>query len=363
MTNKETQVQEQGKQLHEQTNRFAANPIANRISRGMQFVLFLTAMAWAGAANMIAERSAAGIAVRFHMGLLESLLESAFLLFLAVIGFRTLDWIATRGRFLADALPLPRRQGYLREWAIGAAIGWGLCLAAALPVLLTGNLHARIAWNPDSFIGEVVGWVDILIGVLAVEVIFHGYPFRRLIAAVGPGFATILISVLFGALVVQANPPRNVGMAGIDCTLFGVLLAMAWLRTHALWLGWGLHFSYRGVMAIVFGLPIAGHGEFGSPIDMYATGARWLSGGAFGLDAAFLTSLFMIGAMIVLYRATRDYAWDYTHPPIVAGGYEVTVAPPAAHVAMEKAAAPPPLVQIMPTTPQTRSVMDVPPQG
>ena len=93
---------------------------------------------------------------------------------------------------------------------------------------------------------------------------------------------------------------------------------------------------------------------------MYATGPRWLSGGAFGLDAALLTGAAMLAAMVVLYRETRDYAWRYTHPPIVAGGYEVTVAPPAAHVAMEKAASPPPLVQILPATPQTQSVRDFP---
>jgi len=90
---------------------------------------------------------------------------------------------------------------------------------------------------------------------------------------------------------------------------------------------------------------------------MYATGPRWLSGGAFGLDAALPTALVMLAGMIVLYRATRDYAWKYTHPPIVAAGYEVTVAPPAAHVAMEKAAAPAPLVQILPSTPQSRSAI------
>jgi uncharacterized protein len=348
--------------LQQQTNPFAGNPIAIQISRGMQFVLFLTAMAWAAAANLIAERAAAGIAARFHFGSLESLLESMFLLFLAVIGFRTLDWIATRGQFGDDALPLPRRQGFLREWAVGAAIGWGLCLAAELPVLLTGNLHARFTWNSNSFTGMVVALVGILVGVLSVEVIFHGYPFRRLIAAVGPSWATILISLLFGVLIVQANPPRNGLLALIDCTLFGLLLAMAWLRTHALWLGWGLHFGYRAVMAIALGLPIAGHGEFGSPVDMYASGPRWLTGGAFGVDAALPTGLVLLGGMIVLYRATRDYAWLYTHAPIVPAGYEVTVAPPAAHVAMEKAAAPPSLVQILPTTPQTRSVVEVPPQ-
>jgi len=173
----------------------------------------------------------------------------------------------------------------------------------------------------------------------------------------------VMISVVFALLVVGANPPHNFTLATIDCTLFGLLLAMAWLRTHGLWLGWGVHFAYRAVTAVALGLPVAGRGEFGTPIDMYASGPRWLTGGAFGLDAALLTGFAMLAGMIVLYRATREYAWQYTHPPIVGAGYEVTVAPPAAHVAMEKAAAPPPLVQIMPTTPQTRSVIDAPPRG
>jgi hypothetical protein len=150
-------------------------------------------------------------------------------------------------------------------------------------------------------------------------------------------------------------------MAVIDCTLFALLLAMAWLRTHALWVGWGMHFAYRAVTAIVLGLPVAGRAEFGSPTDMIASGPRWLTGGAFGPDAAVLTGLAMLGGMIVLYRATRDLAWTHTFRPIVPAGYEVTVAPPAAHVAMEKTAAPPPLVQILPTTPQTRSVVEPPP--
>jgi len=329
----------------------------------MQFTLFVAAMAWAAAANIVSGRAAEGMAARFQLGLIVSLLENAFLLFLAVVGFRTLDWIATRGRFAADALPLPRRSGWQREWAVGAAVGWGLALAAVAPLLLSGNLHGRLVWNSNTAVSLIVALGGVLVSTLALEAIFHGYAFRRLIDAIGPSWAAVLVSVLGASLAVSANPPRNALVATVDCTLFGLLLAMAWLRTHALWLGWGLRFAYRAAMAIVLGLPVAGRGEFGSPTDMYVSGPRWLTGGAFGLDAALLTGVVMLGGMVVLYRATRDYAWQHTHPPIVAGGYEVTVAPPAAHVAMEKAAAPPPLVQILPTTPQTRSVAEVPPQG
>jgi hypothetical protein len=70
--------------------------------------------------------------------------------------------------------------------------------------------------------------------------------------------------------------------------------------------------------------------------------------------------------IIVLVRVTRDYAWNYTYVPIVPAGYPMEAAPPAAHVAMEamaqqtRPAAPLSLVQILPSTPQTRSVGDEP---
>ena len=318
-------------------------------------------MAWAAAANTVAERAAHGIAQRFQLGSAAPLMSGAFVLFLVVVGFRMLDAIATRGRFRGEALALPRRATSVREWMVGAALGWGLCLVAVLPMLLTGHLHGRLGLADGGASAIGMALATLLVVTLGSEVVFRGYPFRRLAAVVGPSWAAILLSMLFAVLIVEANPPRNAVLGLIDCTLLGLLLSMAWMRTHALWLGWGMHFAYRAVAAVALGLPIAGRGEFGSPTDMYATGPRWLTGGAFGLDAAFLTALVLLGGMIVLYRVTRDYAWLYTHAPIVAAGDEATVAPPAAHVAMERAAsAPPPLVQILPSTPQTRSVTTAP---
>lgn len=344
--------------MQQQTIRFGANTV----SRGMHLTLFLTAMAWAAAANIIAGRAAEGIAARFQLGLLVSLLDNLFFLFLVIVGVRTLDWIATRSLYADQVLPLPGRAGWLREWGTGAALGWGLSLAVALPLLISGNLHGTLLWNSNTLAAMAAAVGSILVGVLAIEVVFRGYPFRRLIDTVGSTWGAVLMSVFAAVLVVQANPPRNSSIAIIDCTLFALLLAVAWLRTHALWLGWGLHFAYRTVTAIVMGLPVAGRGEVGSPTDMTASGPRWLTGGAFGPDAAVLTGLMMLVAMAVLYRVTRDLAWTHTFRPIVPAGYEVTVAPPAAHVAMEKAAAPPPLVQILSTTPQTRSVVEPPPK-
>ena len=334
--------------LTAETERRGAGP-----GRVMQLALFATAMAWAAVARTIAGQAARGITVRLQVGQIRLLLEGVFLLFLVVVGFRMMDWVATRGRHDAEVLPLPRRAGWGTEWGVGAAVGWGLCLATVLPVLLTGNLHGRWQMVAGSVGAVVLGLATLLVAALVEEVIFRGYGFRRLMAVVGPSWAAVLMSVAFGVFLVEANSPSHFLVAVLDGTLFGMVLAMAWLRTHALWLGWGLHFAYRAVAAVALGLPVAGRGEPGALSDTFASGPRWLSGGAFGLDAALLTAVAMLGATAVLYRVTREYAWRYTHAPIVAAGYVVEVAPPAAHVAMEKtAAAPPPLVQILPSTPR-----------
>ncbi len=332
----------------------AAGSFANApLSKGMQLALCVVALAWAGAADILASKSAQGLSVRFHLGSLDSLLSALFLLFLVVVGFHMLDWIATRGRFEQEILPLPRRATAAAEWGVGTAVGWGTALVAVLPLLLSGHMHARLNLQASGLVTILIALATLLVASLAEEAIFRGFPFRRLIEAVGPTWATLLLSLLFALVLVLADPPRSLAIALVDETLFGVVLAMAWLRTHALWTGWGLHFAYRVLAAIVFGLPIAGRGVFGSLTDTFATGPRWLTGGAFGLDAALLTAFVLLAGMVALYRATRQYAWEYTFPQLQPGGYEVTVAPPPAHAAMEKAAPPPPLVQILPSTPRS----------
>ena len=329
----------------------AGNFSTTSLSKGMHLALCVVALTWAGAADVLASKSAQGLSVRFHLGSLESLISALFLLFLVVVGFHMLDWIATRGRFEDQILPLPRRATASAEWGVGVAVGWGLSLAAVLPLLLSGHLHARLNLQAGSIVAILLALATFLVASLAAETVFRGFPFRRLIQAVGPSWATILLSVLFGLVLVLANPPGSMGMALVGETLFGVVLAMAWLRTHALWTGWALHFACRAITAVIFGLPVAGRSVFGSVADTFATGPRWLTGGAFGLDAALLTAPVLLAGMIALYRVTRQYAWDYTFPQLQPGGYEVTVAPPPAHVAMERAAPPPPLVQISPLTP------------
>ncbi len=333
-----------------------------RLPRGLELALCVTSLAWAVAAAVVGGRAAQGIALRFGLARFELLLEALFTLFLLVVGLRLLDWLGTRGRYPDQVVALPRREGRWREFAVGAAVGWGFCIAALLPIVLSGNLHSDLnlgagqGWSTLAAMG--LAMASLLVFCLIEELIFRGYAFQRLIAGVGQTWAALAMSVIF-ALVLQAGG-RFAAVATLNGWLFGLLLSMAFLRTNALWVGWGVHVGYRVVAAVIFGLPVAGHGEFGSLMDTSTSGPRWLTGGATGLDGAWLTAIIAILALSVLYRVTRDYAWKYTQPLILPAGYAVEVAPPAAHVAMERAAPPkaPALVQILPVTPQTRSVVE-----
>jgi hypothetical protein len=148
--------------------------------------------------------------------------------------------------------------------------------------------------------------------------------------------------------------------------LTSVLFCICWFRTHGLWLLWGLHFVWAASITALFGLPMAGDAAFTSVVDTRAFGPAWLTGGAYGPGAAALSILFLLAAIPVLVRVTGDYAWKYTHPPIIPAGYDVTIAPPAAHVAMEQAAQtaqpvdPASLVQILPAAPQNPATGSAP---
>jgi len=309
------------------------------------------------ASDILAGRSARGLSERFGLDMERPLVAAIFLLFLLAVGFSILQAIARRHSSLQEVLGLPRRPTSKREWSLGAAVGWGCVVLAVLPMTLAGKLDVQLWLQPRALWLVFLNLITLGIAALAEEVAFRGYPFRRLVEAIGPVTATIGMSLLFG--LGHALNPGATWTSVFVTMLAGLLLSIAWLRTHGLWLPWGLHFAWNASIGILFGLPISGLSEFASVVQTRAFGPLWLTGGDYGPEGAVFTVIVLLIAVAVLIRITRDYAWDYTHRPIVAGGYAVEVPPPAAHVAMEqevKPASAASLVQILPVTPQSRSV-------
>jgi len=333
-------------------------------SRLLQFVLFLAAIFWYFCAQALATDAASVFDMHFDLGAARPLVEAALLLVLLVCGLALLRFIERRRAPLRLTLGLPRRATWRTEWATGAAIGWGLAVAVVLPMALARALNVQLWTAPRAFTLFALGLLTLGVATLAHALAIYGYGFQRLIEATGPVRATMILVLL--TAVRAAFTPTAYGTPDgtrvLVAMLIAVLLSLCWLRTHGLWLLWGLNFAWAASIAVLFGLPLGGDNSFSSIVDTRAYGPAWLTGGEYGPAAAAFSILLLLAAIPILVRATSDYAWEYTHPPLIPGGYDVSIAPPAAHTAMEQAAEsaqlvnPAVLVQILPSTPQSPGV-------
>ncbi len=324
-----------------------------RRPRSLQFVAFLAAIAWYYCARALAASAANGLAQHFNLVDTQPLIEAIFLIFLVTLGLALLRAIERRRAPLRLVIGLPSRATTREEWATGAAIGWGIAAASVLPMVIGRALDVRLWTSPRAFGLLALSLITLAVTTLANDVGLHGYGFQRLVDATGPVRATLAMA-LFSAVGTSLHPGVSSAAIAISA-LAGVVVSLCWLRTHAVWLLWGLHFAWAASTGILFGLPLGGNTAFSTVVDARAIGPRWLTGGDYGPAAALFSFFILIAAIPVLVRVTSDYAWDYTRPPIIPAGYDVTIPPPAAHVAMELQAAQPvnpaSLVQILPAAP------------
>jgi membrane protease YdiL (CAAX protease family) len=286
------------------------------------------------------------------------LVSESVTLALLLAGFAFLSSVFDGEPWPLRTMGLIRRKTAKTEWALGLALGWGMVAVLVLPMMLSGRLHPEFHLDAAAWNALVLNLFVLAVAALAEEVGFRGYVFQRLIEAAGEAWATVLMAVLFGIVHLQ-NPHATVGST-LSTVLAGVLFSVAYLRTRALWLPWGMHFGWNASMAVLFGLPMSGIGNFASVVETQTDTPRWLTGGLYGPEASVLASVVLLAGLIVLIRTTRDYAWEYNFQPIVGAGYPMDVPPPAEHAKMEGEAKPAPLVQILPTTPAGFSKTDSP---
>jgi uncharacterized protein len=277
----------------------------------------------AAAAFWFAQGIAAGAAHGLSSGKWAELIYRSALLFLLLIVFWAMGYAFQGQRTPLKSMGLIRRPTALQEFGVGAALGWSGMVACVLPMALVGGITITLWMGPRQFGFLLLDLGILLVASLAEEVAFRGYPFQRLIDAMGPTMATLVLSAVF-ALVHAGNPDSSGGSIMVT-VLAGWLLALAYLRTRALWLPWGLHFAWNASMGILFGLPISGLRMFSSVISSNPHGPLWLTGDGYGPEGSAVAAVVLLVSMLVLVRVTRDYAYQYAQPVIVAAGIPVDI--------------------------------------
>jgi uncharacterized protein len=214
------------------------------------------------------------------------------------------------------AMGLGRFPGWPRQAALGIAMGAGLVCIAVVWIAVAGSANIEIKLTGRTFELALLELLILATGAMAEELMFRSYPFQRLLEAVGPAPATLVMSLLFG--VAHGANPHASKLAMLNTFAIGVLLGVAYLRTHALWLSWGIHFAWNATLGVVFGLPVSGLTDFAVIIRTRAVGPRWVTGGAYGIEGSVVGTVVILLGFIPLILLTRRRAEPEAEGGVVA---------------------------------------------
>ena len=234
-------------------------------------------------------------------------LFAAQLLVLALLlaGFKLLTSLLDRRPLGAVGL------GFCGRWYVEFGMGLGI---GALMMLAVGALElvlgvARFAvdsGSPGHFAGWGVGLlVFLVVAATDEELIFRGYPFQRLVDALGAAPAVALFSGLFGLM--HLRNPHHDWVSTLNTMLVGIPLAVTYLRTRALWLPVGIHLAWNYVQGCGLGLPVSGIGMPFSFLRAEVTGDPMLTGGAYGPEGGLLATGVIVAATVYVSLSKRIY--------------------------------------------------------
>jgi uncharacterized protein len=317
-----------------------------KIGPGRAALRFLMAVFYFMLARFLADRGAHGLVSEDW----SPLVEQAMLVFLLVMGYAGFGFVLDGQLRPVSEQGLVLRSGWIGETAIGVAVGWSIAVACVVPMVIFGGIAVHLSLSLASF-----GWLAadaafFALATLAMQIAFRGYPFQCAIKAIGELPASLMLAVLYGIFQAWLPGASNASMA-VNIAL-GLLLSMAYLRTRALWLPWGLHFGWVASRALLFGLTVSGLSSHSPVVQGDPMGALRLTGGEFGLDGSWVAFVVILLAMPFVYRVTRDLSFQYNAPVLEPGGIPVDLDAAARrqHETATREAAPEvkPLVQILP---------------
>ncbi len=269
----------------------------------------------------VAFSAAAFVVCQFLVGALTGdhilRFEAIFRPLFAIALFGIYIWLLTVADQVEEhrvaSLGFPLAPGWRRQLGAGCLLGIVLVLLAILPIAIWGNLNLNIRFSSRTLARVAVVIIVFIFGALAEELMFRGYPFQRLEEAIGPFGAIAVFSLLFGA-VHLLNPGAS-ALGVLNTILIGIVLAIAYLRTRALWLPLGLHFGWNATLGLLFGLPVSGLRIFNVVTHASASGPRWLTGSNYGIEASAPGALaVMIGLIVVWKWPVRRLAEPLTFP-------------------------------------------------
>jgi len=214
--------------------------------------------------------------------------------------FKLLTRVFERRPLGSTGLALHSRWG--REFAQGLAVGAAMILIAVVPEWAGGlaafKLSSVPAPGPTLFVV-----VFLVVAASNEEIVFRGYPFQRLVESLGPVWAVVVTSVLFGVL--HLGNPHHTWFSTANTALVGIPFALAYLRTRSLWMPIGMHFIWNFLMGFVLGLPVSGIIFPISLAQASCRGPAWLTGGDYGPEGGALATVAIVAGILYVLFSKR----------------------------------------------------------
>ncbi len=220
-----------------------------------------------------------------------------------LVGVRLAKLSWTELGWKTDGGLLPRVARGVLLGVLMAALAVGLSLAGS-----GARLDFRADWSRSLALGAPL-ILTLWCAALFEELVFRGFPLRRLASALGPGAATGVLAALFG--VAHLRNPNASLFSTLNIALAAVFLAVAFFSSGGMGLAWGLHFGWNAGLGVLFDAPVSGF-QMSVPPVTYVPGARpWVDGGAFGPEGGLVGTIAFVAAMAVLLgkRLPRPGEW------------------------------------------------------
>jgi len=192
-------------------------------------------------------------------------------------------------------------------------IGLGALMAALAVGLAFVTDHTRVHLTGNWGLWPHVAlpiMLGLVLAALAEELMFRGYPMRRLTDAIGAPAAITVFAVLFG--LAHARNPNATLFSTINVALAAVWLSFAFFSAGGMALAWGLHFGWNAGLSMLFDAPVSGYRFVDVPGVDYSVGRHaWIDGGAFGPEGGIVTTLVMIAGTLAVIgsRVKQPRTW------------------------------------------------------
>jgi len=221
-------------------------------------------------------------------------------------GFFAATWLVDRlaNQYSWDRMGWRRPRALPQHFLRGLMLGGAMAVLAVLLAVVTDGAELRVTGVAGFLYVAGPLAVGLLTAALSEELMWRGYPLRRLADAIGPGAATVVLAIGFGSAHLS-NPGTNL-LSTVNIALAGLWLGVAFFTRGGMALAWGLHLGWNAGLSLVFDAPVSGL-AFDVPGVDYTPGAHaWLDGGRFGPEGGVIgTVIFVLGMLMLLGGGVR----------------------------------------------------------